>query len=163
VKPTVTLSIRQFKALHQVFKEIPNLSGVEFPAELSREVLDEARSVTRSVRLATDESATSKVVFTTGDRQEAAEPSPVVERDEETVIVRASAIAAQLSLWPAIVDFITRMLGETETYLRTGYSTTEIQSTAQHLAEEVQGLHQQSRMPLGASGDGGAPGNRAVI
>jgi hypothetical protein len=139
VKSTVNLSIRQFKAIHQVFKEIPNLSGAPLPAELPRELLDEARSVTRSAWIATKESATSKVVFTTGDPQGAADASPTVERDDETVIVRASAMADQLPLWPNIVDFITRTLGETETFLRTGCSANEISSVTRHLAGEVQG------------------------
>lgn len=139
---TVRVSIRQFKMMHQVLKESPNLSGVDLPAELSRRILDQAHSVTRSARRSTDESATSEVVFTAGGTEEGDKSPLTVERDNETVIVRASDLAAQLPLWPSAIDFITRTLGEPEVYFRTGYSASELRSTAEYLAEEVQSLRE---------------------
>lgn len=138
---TVSLPIRQFKIIYQVFKEIPNIGGVEVPAGLSQEALDQAHVVMDCARRATKESATTRLVFIFDDR-ESGRSSPMAERDDETVIVHIGGVATRLSSWPSIVHFITDTLGEPETYFRTGYSAGEIRSTVASLAEELQGIHE---------------------
>lgn len=60
-----------------------------------------------------------------------------VVRSGEATIVRASAAAAQLTAWPDLVRYTVRVLGKQETFLRTGYVTSEIEATCARLDEKL--------------------------
>lgn len=142
MRSPITLPIQQFKVIYQVIKEIPNVAWERAPEELgSQEIIDQVLRVARSARRAAKDSEASMVEFTTPEAHlQSEEFSATVEHDNGVTIVHASATAGHLSLWPSIVDFISRSLGEREAFLRTGYTTVEISSATAHLSENVKKL-----------------------
>lgn len=134
--------IRQFRVISQVLMEIPNLAWDQAPAEWNSDgAVGRAHMVARSARRAAWEGVASRIVFeAAGARQQSEESPPAVEQVGGELIVRASAAEANLPLWPPIFEYIIQALGERETFLRTGYTASEIKSALALLEEKVQDL-----------------------
>jgi hypothetical protein len=132
--------IQQFLILCQVIAETPSVCWDQAPAELpSQETLTQAHEVARSARCAAKASAAARIALAPTESRRENDDSPLTI-DQESGTITVHAPAAHLSLWPRIVDYVFQILGERETFLRTGYSVDEITSASTYLAEKVKHL-----------------------
>jgi hypothetical protein len=125
----VTLSLRQFRLLHQITKEVPNLDPAVFdtaaiPATLARHLLD----VVRRGRAAIGDSGSVRIGFDEG-------VAPEVLRDVSTWLdddvlnIDTGTTTAGAAAWVRLASATAATLGMPEFHHRTGGSP--------HEAEEV--------------------------
>lgn len=133
----IEFPVQDFNVIYQVVKEVDNFPANSLPEDLSaRTVLDEILGVARSVKRIAKESSASKIVFAdpADPAQRQRDSRPVVEQESGFTTVRGSFSGGHLSLWPSIMDFVTRRLGRRELFLRTGCTDEEVESARTHLA-----------------------------
>lgn len=130
----IEIPIQQFKVLFQVIKEFDNVTWGQTPDFGPQESVDQALRSARDIHRAARKSEASKVVFSDPGPHapQREELPPVVEELDGVTVVRASAAAGHLPLWPPIVSFVTQSLGEREIFLRTGYRPDEIDSAVRN-------------------------------